>query len=385
MIYLDYNATTPLDERVREEMQPFLTTHFGNPSSIHSAGSMAKAAIDIARERVSSFIGARPSEIVFTSGGSESNNMAIKGVALALKDKGKHLITTAVEHSSCLESFNFLKSLGYEITFIPVDKKGLPDLDFLKRAIKDKTVMISCIYVNNETGVISPIEKIGQLARSRGIVFHTDAVQAAGKIPIDVSRLPVDLMSFSSHKLYGPKGTGCLYIRKGINIVPLIHGGSQERGNRAGTENVAAIAGFGKACSIMKEEMENEIKKIASLRDKLFQGIKKLFPETQLNGAIEHMVSNTLNIQFPRINGESLVINLDIEGFAVSTGSACSEGNVEPSHVLLAMGRPKESALSSVRFSLGRFTTEHEIEMLLDALSVIVERIRKAKSTVKID
>lgn len=377
-IYLDYNATTPLDPRVFDAMIPYLKTNYGNPSSIHSYGNIAKAALDESRERVAEFIGSKPREIVFTTGGSESNNFAIKGVAYSLKEKGNHLITVETEHASCLEVFRFLEKQGFEVTYLPVDSFGLIDLDELADSVTDKTILISCMYVNNETGVINPISKVGEIAREKGVLFHSDMVQAAGKMEVDLSELSVDLASFSSHKVYGPKGAGALYIKKGVNLDSLIHGGGQERGRRSGTENVAGIFGFGNACEFTKKEFKEEQDRLLGLRELLSENISKV-EGTYLNGHPDLRVSNTLNIGFEDIEGESLVMNLDLEGIAVSTGSACSEGNVDPSHVLLAMGLQKKEAISSLRISFGRFTKKEEIEKIIHALPKVVERIRGIK------
>ncbi|GIW47478.1 MAG: cysteine desulfurase NifS [Deltaproteobacteria bacterium] len=377
-IYLDYNATTPLDPRVFEAMLPYMKEEFGNPSSIHSFGRKGKAALDDSREQVAELIGALPKEVVFTSGGSESNNFAIKGVAFSLREKGSHLITTKVEHASVIESFEFLKTLGFKVTYLGVDEYGLVDLEELKRSINDETILVSVMFANNETGVVMPIEEIAEIVKEKGIILHTDAVQAAGKIEIDLRKIPVDLLSLSAHKLYGPKGVGALFIREGVKINPIIHGGGQERGRRSGTENVPGIVGLGKACEIAKEEMETENARVVELRDKLHRGILERIDGVKLNGHPEKRLANTLNLSFKGVDGESLVINLDLEGIAVSTGSACSEGNVDPSHVLLAMGMSRELATSSIRFSLGRFTKGEDIEYVLDILPGIVSRIREA-------
>ena len=375
-IYLDYNATAPLDPRVLEEMTPYLAENYGNPSSIHSPGSVARAAVDCARERVSGCLGARPGEIVFTSGGSESNNSAIKGLAYALSDGGNHLVTTAVEHASCLETFRFLERGGFEVTYLPVDSFGLVYPEQFQEAITERTILVSCMYVNNETGVISPIREIGEIARERGVVFHTDAVQALGKTKIDLGDLPVDMVSFSSHKICGPKGAGALYVRKGIGLEPFVHGGGQERGKRSGTENVAAVCGFGYACELLHAEFETENERLRKLRDRLFEELSRRIKDVYLNGHPNARVFNTLNVGFPGTPGDSVVMNLDTAGVAVSTGSACSEGNVDPSHVLIAMGLEEQEALCSVRFSFGRFTRSEEIDRVIELLPAVVERIR---------
>ncbi len=375
-IYLDYNATTPIDPRVLEEMVPYFTENYGNPSSIHSPGNIARAALDSARERVSSCLGVRPGEIVFTSGGSESNNFAIKGLAYALSGKGNHLVTTAVEHASCLETFRFLERGGFEVTYLPVDSFGLVSPEQFRDAITERTILVSCMYVNNETGVINPIREIGEVARERGVIFHTDAVQALGKMEIDFAGLPVDMASFSSHKICGPKGAGAVYVRKGIGLECFVHGGGQERGKRSGTENVAAICGFGFACDLLRGEVERENRRLEKLRNRLFEELSRSIEGVYLNGHPDARVCNTLNVGFPGTPGDSVVMNLDTEGVAVSTGSACSEGNVDPSHVLLAMGLEKQEALCSVRFSFGRFTREREIDKVGELLPAIVKRIR---------
>ncbi len=375
-IYLDYNATTPLDPRVLEEMTPYLTGDYGNPSSIHSPGSVARAAVDCARERVSGCLGARPGEIVFTSGGSESNNFAIKGLAYALSDRGNHLVTTAVEHASCLETFRFLERAGFEVTYLPVDSFGLVSPEQFREAITERTILVSCMYVNNETGVINPIHEIGEVVRERGVVFHTDAVQTLGKMEFDLRGLPVDMASFSSHKICGPKGAGALYVRKGIGLEPFVHGGGQERGKRSGTENVAAVCGFGYACELLHAELETENERLGKLRDRLFEELSRRIEDVYLNGHPDARVFNTLNVGFPGTPGDSVVMNLDTAGVAVSTGSACSEGNVDPSHVLIAMGLKEQEALCSVRFSFGRFTRSEEIDRVIELLPAIVERIK---------
>lgn len=378
-VYIDYNSTTPIDPRVLEAMLPYLKDEYGNPSSIHSFGNSAKAALDSAREKVAELLNIRAKEIVFTGGGSESNNFAIKGIAYSLKEKGNHLITTETEHASSLETFKFLETEGFSVTYLPVDKYGLINLNRLIKSITNKTILISCIYVNNETGTINSTKEIGKIAYENGIIIHTDVVQALGKIPLNLGDFPVDLASISSHKIYGPKGVGAIYIRKGIEPVSLIHGGGQERGRRSGTENVAGIVGFGRACEIMKNESESEQKKVSALRDKLQEYIFNNIDGVHLNGHLEKRICNTLNVSFDDAEGESLVMNLDLEGIAVSTGSACSEGNVDPSHVLLAMGLSKKSAVSSLRFSLGRFSDDEDIEKTIDVLPNVIERIRNTK------
>ena len=362
-------------------MIPYMKDMYGNPSSVHSFGGDSKAALDDAREQVAELIGARQRDIYFTTGGSESNNFAIKGIAYQLKDKGRHLITTQVEHASVLETFKYLESEGYKVIYLPIDRDGMLDLDELRDVICEDTILVSIIYANNETGVIFPLDQISEITKEQGVLLHTDAVQAVGKIEINLKELPVDLLSLSSHKLYGPKGAGALYMRKGVDLSPLIHGGGQERGKRSGTENVPAIAGFGKAAELIIDDIEAENNRLSALRDKLHKKITNSIDGVSLNGHLENRLSNTLNLNFDNTEGESLVMNLDIEGVAVSTGSACSEGNVDPSHVLLAMGLTKEQAISSLRFSFGRFSKESDIDLVLDKLPAIVERIRYINKT----
>jgi len=381
-VYLDYNATTPIDPRVLEEMMPYLTEYYGNPSSIHSFGRKGKEALDKAREQVSLLISANPKEIIFTSGGSESANFAIKSTALkCLSENKNHLITTKVEHECVLESFIYLQKQGFEVTYLDVDSDGLIDLDELRDSIKDNTALVSCMYANNETGVIFPVDKIAEIVKERGALFHTDAVQAAGKIDIDLNKIPADLLSISAHKFYGPKSVGALFVRdsfsENISLAPLIHGGGQERGKRSGTENVPGIVGLGVASKIALEEMENDQLKIRNLRDALLQSLKQNITDIKLNGSIENMLGNTLNLSILGAQGESLAMNLDIEGVAVSTGSACSEGAVDPSHVLSAMGLSREAAASSIRISLGRFTEKEDIDYAASIFPKVVERIRR--------
>ena len=375
-IYFDYNATTPVDRRVVEEMLPYFREDYGNPSSIHSFGSKAKAALDLSREKVAGLINVRPKEVIFTDGGSESNNYLIKGLALALNEKGNHVISTQIEHASAMETLKYLETIGFEVTYLSVDKNGIPDLNELKNSITDKTILISCIFANNETGVISPVEQIGKIARESGVMFHTDAVQALGKLRLDFSEMPVDAASFSSHKLYGPKGVGAAYLKSGLNPVSLLHGGGQEKGRRSGTENVPGIVGFGKACELTADSFAEECNRVDRLTESLWKHISKEIKGVRLNGGEADRISNTINISFEGVEGESLVMNLDLEGIAASTGSACSEGNVEPSHVLLAMGLTEQAAISSLRLSLGRFSTEKDIVRIASVLPGIVERIR---------
>ena len=375
-IYMDHNATTPLHPEALDAMLPFLKDNFGNPSSIHWAGRGVKKYIDEAREKVANLLNADPFEIVFTAGGSESDNLAIKGVANVLKKKTNHIITTQVEHPAVLTTCQYMEKRGCKVTYLPVDHDGMIDLDELRDSITNKTVLISIMYANNETGTLFPIKEIGEIAADNGIVFHTDAVQAAGKIPIDVKDLKVNLISLSGHKLYAPKGIGCLYVKKGTSLVPLIHGGHQEGGRRAGTENTPGIVGLGKACEIANRDMESQLKRITKLRDRLYKGIIEKLDHVKLNGHPVNRIPNTLNLSFEFIEGESLLMNLDMEGVAVSSGSACTSGSLKPSPVLMAMAVPSEIAQGSLRFSLGLGNTEEDVEYVLGVLPEIVNRLR---------
>lgn len=385
-VYLDYNATTPLDPRVLEAMTPYFKDGFGNPSSIHFYGSAAKAALDEAREKTAALLGAGAREIIFTSGGSEGNNLAIKGAAFAEGGRvGKHIVTTKVEHDSTLDAFMYLEARGFKVTYLGVDKYGLVDLGELREAVTDETRLVSIIYANNETGAVMPMDDIAAVVKEKGVLLHVDAVQAAGKIEMDPKSIGADLVSISAHKFYGPKGAGALYVRDGLarrlSLTPLIHGGGQERGLRSGTENVPAIAGLGKAADLALGELHSDRERVGRLRDELYARILSGTGGVTLNGPPDTIVRNTLNLSFEGVNGGSLAMALDLEGIAVSTGSACSEGNVDPSHVLLAMGRTRQEAHSSVRFSLGRFTTREEIEYAASAVVAAVNRMRKLKGT----
>ncbi|MEQ9619267.1 MAG: cysteine desulfurase family protein [Deltaproteobacteria bacterium] len=381
-IYLDNNATTPLDPRVLESMMPYLKDDFGNPSSIHSFGSRARAALDKSREEVADFINASPREIFFTSGGSESNNFAIKGTVFGKLGKERnHLVTTRVEHESVLEVFKYLEARGFKVTYLEVDGYGLPDTEAFKKAVTDETLLVSCMYANNETGTVMPVTEIAEIVKQRGAIFHTDAVQASGKLEIDVKKIPADLLTVSAHKFYGPKGSGALFIRDGLlrelEIATLIHGGGQERGVRSGTESVPGIVGLGTAAALAKTEMKEDEARVKELRDRLYSEILRRTDNVTLNGLKENTLWNTLNLSIAGVDGGSLSMSLDLEGVAVSTGSACSEGKVDPSHVLLAMGMSKQEASSSVRISLGRFTTKEDIDVVSEILPRAVERIRR--------
>ncbi|MFC1915142.1 cysteine desulfurase NifS [Chloroflexota bacterium] len=382
-IYLDYAATTPTHPEVVKAMLPYFTETFGNPSSIYACGQEAKGAIEEARNKVADLISARDEEIVFTSGGTEADNFAIKGVAYANGGKGNHIITTAIEHHAVLETCHFLETKGFRVTYLPVDEYGLVTPEDIRKAITNQTILISVMKANNETGTIEPIAKIGKIAQEAGIYFHTDAVQAVGHIPINVDELGVDLLSMSAHKLYGPKGIGALYIRKGTKILSFMHGGEQERGRRASTENVPGIVGLGKAAEIARQEMEEETERLTYLRDKLINGLLEQIDHTRLNGHPTQRLPNNVNVSIAFAEGESMCLSLDLEGICASTGSACSSGSLEASHVLLALGLPHEQAHASLRFSLGKWTTEEEIDRVLEVLPRIVARLRAMSPLLK--
>lgn len=376
-VYLDNNATTPIHPEVFEAMVPYFKDYFGNPSSIHQFGRSVKVKIDESREKLAELLHASPSEIIFCSGGSESDNMAIKGVALINSNEKKHLITSQVEHPAVLNTCRLLEKSGFEVTYVKVDQYGMVDPEEIKEAIKENTILISIQHSNNEIGTIQPIEEIGKIAKEKDIFFHVDAVQSLGKVSLNVEDLNVDFLSVSGHKLNGPKGVGGLYIKKGISkLFPIISGGHHERNRRAGTENVPGIIGFGKACEIAKNEMEVESKCLQSLRDSLHQKLISSIPKLTLNGHPEKRLPTTLNLGIECVEGESIMINLDLQGVAVSTGSACSSGSLEPSHVLTAMGIPHEKVHGSIRFSFGRGNTEDDISYVEKILPPIVKKIR---------
>ena len=375
-IYLDNSATTPVDSRVTDVMLPFLKESFGNPSSVHSAGQRVRAIVEDARGQVASLIGAKTDEIFFTSGGTEADNWAIKGTAWAKAEKGNHIITSSIEHHAIIESCQYLSKHGYDITYLPVDEYGLVDPDDVKKAITPKTTLISIMHANNEIGTIQPVTDIGRIARENGILFHVDAVQTTGHLPVNVGELNADLLTISGHKLYGPKGIGALYIRKGVRIESLFSGGSQERHKRPGTENVPGIVGFGKAAEIAKDEMNAESEKLLILRDRLSAEILERIPDSHLNGHPIQRLPNNVNISFRYIEGESLVLNLDFEDIYASTGSACSSSSLEPSHVLLACGSLAEEAHGSLRFSLGKFTEAEDIDKVIEVLPGVVNKLR---------
>lgn len=377
-IYMDYAATTYIKPEVLEEMNPYLTEYFGNPSSIYHISRKTKMAIDIARERIASSINARRDEIFFTGGGSEADNWAIKGIAFANKDKGNHIVTTSIEHHAVIHTCEYLEELGFEVTYLPVDEFGFVNIEDLKNAINDKTILVSVMFANNEIGTIEPIKDIGKVCREKNIIFHTDAVQAVGNIPVDVKDMNIDLLSMASHKFYGPKGMGAMYIRKGIKIHNLIHGGAQERARRAGTENVAGIVGMGKAIEIAAQNMEKEASRLSYLRDKLIKELSQI-PGSKLNGAVDkERLPGNVNMSFEGIDGEILLMKLDNMGICASSGSACSAGAIEPSHVLLALGISPEIAKNSLRLSMGSGTTEEEIEYLMKVIPEAVKELRKS-------
>lgn len=375
-IYLDNAATTPLKKEVLDAMMPYLSNSFGNPSSLYSYGQEAKKAIEEARDKVANAIYANSDEIFFTSGGTESDNWALKGAAYALKDKGNHIITSSVEHHAILHTCQYLESQGFEITYLPVDEYGLVDPNELKKVIKDNTILASIMYANNEIGTIEPIQELANVSHEKGVLFHTDAVQAVGNVPIDVKKLDVDMLSMSAHKIYGPKGVGALYIRKGLRIDTLLQGGAQERNRRAGTENVAGIVGFGTAIELITKNIDEHIKKLTRLRDKLIDGILKI-PYTRLNGHPIKRLPGNVNVSFEFVDGESLILSLDMEGICVSSGSACTAGSIDPSHVLLAIGLPEKIAHGSLRLTIGEENTEEEIDTVINKLPKIVDRLRQ--------
>jgi cysteine desulfurase len=375
-VYLDNNATTRMREEVLEAMLPFYKDLYGNASSIHSFGRPARKAIDEARVHVAELLGAAsPEEIIFTSGGTESDNFAILGVTRALKAKGNHIITTTIEHHAVLNTCKSLEKEGCKVTYLGVDKYGVVNLEELKKAITDKTVLITIMYANNETGTIEPIIDIGNIAKEKGVYFHTDAVQAVGKLDFKVKDMNIGLLAMSGHKIYGPKGVGAIYIKKGTKIIPQVLGGHHEMGKRAGTENVAGIIGLGEAARLAKRDIPDE-GRIKDLRDYLYKGIISKIEDVKLNGHPEKRLPNTLNVSFTYLEGESIILNLDMEGIAVSTGSACTSGTLEPSHVLTAMGIDAINTQGSVRFSLGRDNTKEDMDYVIGVLPPIIKRLR---------
>jgi len=374
---MDHGAGMPLDSRVFEAMKPYFRENYGNPSSSHSFGNSARNAMESAREKVALLVAAeKPQEVIFTSGGTESNNLAIKGVAYRNRDKGNHIITTAIEHISVINICKFLQKQGFEVTYIPVDKQGVVDLEKLEEAINDRTILISVMYSNGEIGTIQPIREIGKLAQENSIVFHVDAVAAAGKVPINVKEENIDLLSLSSNDMYGPKGVGALYIKMGTKVQPIIQGGGQERGLRSGTENIPGIVGMGKAVEIAHKEMESEGKRLTALRDKLITGVLDKIEYSFLNGHPTERLPNNANLRFSYIEGESLILGLDMYGVQVSSGSACTSKTLEPSHVLLAIGLAHEEAHGSLVFTLGKQNLEEDVDYVLEVLPDVVKRLR---------
>lgn len=375
-VYMDYSATTFAKPEVVEEMLPYFTEFYGNPSSIYSISRDTKKAIDKAREKVAKAINAEREEIYFTGGGSEADNWALKGVAFANRNKGNHIITTQIEHHAILHACEFLAKNGFEITYLPVDEYGMIRIEDLKNAITDKTILVSIMFANNEIGTIEPIKEIGAICREKKIYFHTDAVQAVGNVPIDVKDMNIDLLSMASHKFYGPKGIGALYIRKGVRLDNLIHGGGQERARRAGTENIAGIVGMGKAIELATSNIEEHAKRLTVLRDKLIKGLSEI-PYTKVNGALgDKRLPGNCNVSFQFIEGESVLLLLDSMGICASSGSACTSGSLDPSHVLLAIGLPHEIAHGSLRLTIGDGTTEEEVDYVLESVPKVVQRLR---------
>lgn len=376
-VYFDNSATTKTDERVIEAMMPYITENYGNPSSIYKIGRENRKAVEEAREQVAKALNCEPNEIYFTNGGSESDNTAIRGIAYAYKNKGNHIITSKIEHPAVLETCKQLEKEGFEVSYIGVDENGIIKLDELKNAIKPTTTLISIMFANNEIGTIEPIEEIGKIAKENNIFFHTDAVQAVGNVEIDVKQLNIDALSMSGHKFYGPKGIGALYVKKGIKFEKLINGGHQERNKRAGTENVAGIVGLGKAIELAYQELDEHNKKIKELRDYYVEQVKAKIPYIRINGDETKRLPGNSNISFRFIEGEGLLLNLDLKGICASSGSACTSGSLDPSHVLLAIGLPHEIAHGSLRISIGKYNTKEEVDYLVENLVEIIGRLRE--------
>ena len=378
IIYLDHAATTALDPRVLDAMLPFFTTEYGNASSIYTLGRHAMQAIDCAREEVAEVLGCRPTEVTFTGCGSESDNLAIKGIAFTAQKKGNHLITSSIEHHAVLHTCQYLERFGFKTTYVPVDSYGGVDPDEVGRAITDQTILVSIMYANNEVGTIEPVAEIGRICRARKIPFHVDAVQAGGALPIDVTALNADLLSLSAHKFYGPKGVGILYARQGMRVLPQLQGGSQERGKRAGTENVAGIVGAATALRLAYEEQPRVTPRIIDLRDRLITGVLTI-PGSHLTGHPTERLPNNASFVFDGVEGESILLSLDLLGIAASTGSACTSGSVDPSHVLLAMHLPVERVHGSLRLTLGKANTDEDVDVILSALPRIIEKLRQLR------
>ncbi|MEW6242670.1 MAG: cysteine desulfurase NifS [Bacillota bacterium] len=375
-VYLDNAATTPVRQEVVEVMVRYMTDIYGNPSSVHAFGRMARKGVEEARESVAALIGASPGEIIFTSGGTEADNLAIKGIAESLSHKGKHIITSKVEHHAVLHTCEYLEKKGFSVTYLPVDRYGTVSASDVEAALQDDTILVSVMMANNEVGTIQPIAEIVQAAKSRGVLVHTDAVQAVGAVRIDVEEMGVDLLSLSGHKIYGPKGVGALYVRKGVKLLPIAHGGGHERGKRAGTENVPGIVGLGKAAELARDEMGASSERIKHLRDRLIEGILSRIEHSRLNGHPTNRLPNNVNVSIEYVEGEAMLLSLDQQGVAASSGSACTSGSLEPSHVLMAMGLSHEVAHGSLRMTLGRQNTEEDVDYVLSVLPPIVERLR---------
>jgi len=376
MSYMDHSATSPVNPEVLEAMLPYFTESFGNASTLYALGREARTAMENGRKQVASLIGAKPEEVYFTSGGTESDNIAIKGTASKLKNKGNHIITSDIEHPAVEETCKYLEKNGYQVTYLPVGEEGIVKVSDVEAAFTPETILITVMHANNEIGTIQPIKEIGALAREKGIYFHTDAVQSVGKIPVNVGDMNVDMLSISAHKLYGPKGIGALYIRKGVRIDPLLHGGGHERGMRPGTENIPGIVGLGKACQIAEDNLEKNMEYVSSLRDRLIQGVLGNIEQSYLNGHPTKRLPNNANFRFTGIEGESLVLQLDAKEINASTGSACSSKKLEPSHVLMAIGLKEVDAHGSLRISLGTENTPQDIDYTIDAINEVVERLR---------
>ncbi len=375
-VYLDYSATTPVKQEVLDEMLPYFTKNYGNPSSLYTMGFQAKDALMSARSRVAELIGANDREIYFTSGGTEADNWAVIGTVKSKKAKGNHIITTKVEHHALLHTCQYLEKEGFDVTYLDVDKDGLISIEQLRDSITDKTVLISIMFANNEVGSIQPIKEIAAVAKEHGILFHSDAVQALGNVPIDVKDLGVDMLSISSHKIYGPKGVGALYIRRGLTITNLLQGGAQESKKRAGTENLPGIVGFGKACELAMINLDSHISKVTEMRDYFLSRIQDTIPDVDLNGGLKHRLPGNLNLVFNYVEGEAMILYMDLKGIYASTGSACSSASFAASHVLAAMGLPIEKAYSSVRFTVGDFTTKEDIDYVVNEIEKIVIKLR---------
>lgn len=377
MIYMDHSATSPVDPEVFKAMKPYFVDSFGNASTLYSLGREARKAMEDSRKKVASLIGADPTEVIFTSGGTESDNIAIKGTAYRLRKKGNHIITSDIEHPAVEETCKYLEKNGFKVTYLPAGEEGIVKVEDLGNAITDKTILITIMHANNEIGTIQPIKEIGEVAREHKIYFHTDAVQSVGKIPVDVKDLNVDMLSLSSHKLYGPKGIGALYVKKGVRLEPIIHGGGHEKGIRPGTENVAGIVGLGKACEIAEQNLEENLKRLTAIRDEIIEKVLSGIEQSYLNGHPTKRLPNNINFRFTSIEGESLVLHLDAKGIASSTGSACSSKKLEPSHVLMALGLKEVDAHGSLRLTLGKENKEEEIDYVVESIKDAVDTLRK--------